>query len=65
MAADFVMNAELRSETGPFPPGQDPMGPVPSGMGPRRIKALSMLGFKALGWEMLDAGTGVCRLDTS
>ena len=59
------MNAELRSET-----VQSRLARIRSGLSPRewaRVDAMARFVFslKVLGWEMLDAGTGVYRLDTS
>jgi hypothetical protein len=59
------MNGDLRSET-----VQSRLARIRSGLSPRewaRVDAMArfVLSSKVLGWEMLDAGTGVCRLDTS
>jgi hypothetical protein len=59
------MNAELCSETVP-----SRLARIRSSLSPRewaRVGTMArfILGLRVLGWEMLDAGTRVCRLDTS
>jgi hypothetical protein len=54
------MDAELRSETVP-----SRLARIHSGLSPREWARVGMMarfifGLKVLGWEMLDAGTGVC-----